>query len=185
MTPPQDPGNPGEYPPPGYGQQPPYGGSPQQPYGGPPQYGAPPGGPQSPYGPPPTTWSGAAPPLANYGQRVGSALIDYWVVYAIANAVSRASWVLGLVLDLVALGWAIYNSYQAGATGQSIGKKVLGIRLIDERTGATIGGGLGIGRYFLHILDTLACLLGWLWPLWDAKRQTFADKLVNTVVVQA
>jgi hypothetical protein len=25
--------------------------------------------------------------------------------------------------------------------------------------------------------------LGYLWPLWDAKRQTFADKICSTVVL--
>ena len=28
-----------------------------------------------------------------------------------------------------------------------------------------------------------ACYFGWLFPLWDAKRQTFADKIIGTVVV--
>ncbi|WUN50496.1 RDD family protein [Streptomyces sp. NBC_00306] len=32
--------------------------------------------------------------------------------------------------------------------------------------------------------DSIACYLGWLWPLWDAKKQTFADKVCNTVVVK-
>ena len=33
-----------------------------------------------------------------------------------------------------------------------------------------------------HILDALT-YVGFLWPLWDAKRQTFADMLMRTVVV--
>lgn len=139
----------------------------------------------SPYGPPPTTWSGPVPPLAPYLQRVGSAVVDYLAAGAVANAVFRFSLVGGLLVDLLAVAWALYNSYLGGATGQSYGKRLMGIRLIDERSGAVIGGGLGIGRYFLHLLDSLACLLGWLWPLWDAKKQTFADKLVNSVVVMA
>jgi hypothetical protein len=48
-----------------------------------------------------------------------------------------------------------------------------------------IGGGMGIGRHLLHILDALPCYLGFLWPLWDGKRQTFADKIVKSVVVRA
>ena len=35
-----------------------------------------------------------------------------------------------------------------------------------------------------HVLDSLPCYLGYLWPLWDAKRQTFADKIMSTVVVE-
>ena len=56
-------------------------------------------------------------------------------------------------------------------------------RLISERTGEPIGGGLAFARDICHILDSLACYIGWLFPLWDAKRQTFADKIVSTVVV--
>jgi hypothetical protein len=26
--------------------------------------------------------------------------------------------------------------------------------------------------------------IGYLWPLWDGKRQTFADKIVGTVVIR-
>jgi hypothetical protein len=33
-------------------------------------------------------------------------------------------------------------------------------------------------------LDSLACYVGWLWPIWDSKRQTFADKIMKTVVVR-
>jgi hypothetical protein len=39
-------------------------------------------------------------------------------------------------------------------------------------------------RALSHILDSLACYIGWLWPLWDGKKQTFADKVCSTVVVQ-
>jgi uncharacterized RDD family membrane protein YckC len=51
-------------------------------------------------------------------------------------------------------------------------------------TGQPVGVGLAIGRYFVHILDALPCYLGFLWPLWDSKRQTFADKILSTVVVK-
>ena len=39
-------------------------------------------------------------------------------------------------------------------------------------------------RDLLHTLDGFA-YVGYLWPLWDAKRQTFADKIMKTVVVDA
>ena len=29
----------------------------------------------------------------------------------------------------------------------------------------------------------MVCYLGWLWPLWDRRNQTFADKIMNTVVI--
>ena len=38
-------------------------------------------------------------------------------------------------------------------------------------------------RQLAHVLDGLPCYLGYLWPLWDAKRQTFADKVIGTYVI--
>jgi hypothetical protein len=46
-----------------------------------------------------------------------------------------------------------------------------------------LGGGMGIVRTIAHIVDSIICYIGWLFPLWDAKRQTIADKLVKTVVL--
>ena len=40
-------------------------------------------------------------------------------------------------------------------------------------------------RKLAHILDALPCYVGYLWPLFDAKKQTFADKVMNTVVVRS
>ena len=56
-------------------------------------------------------------------------------------------------------------------------------QLIGEPTGQPIGAGMAFVRYLAHILDGLPCYLGYLWPLWDAKRQTFADKIMSTVVI--
>ncbi len=35
----------------------------------------------------------------------------------------------------------------------------------------------------MHVVDGLF-YVGYLWPLWDAERQTFADKIIQTVVVR-
>lgn len=85
---------------------------------------------------------------------------------------------------LAALGLQIWNrAFKQGRTGQSIGKKVMGIRLVDEHSGQPIGAGMAFVRDLAHALDG-AVYIGYLWPLWDDKRQTFADKILNTVVVE-
>ena len=38
-------------------------------------------------------------------------------------------------------------------------------------------------RWLLHIIDH-AVYIGYLWPLWDDKRQTFTDKILETVVIK-
>ena len=147
-------------------------------YGQPPQYGGP-GGAM----PPPGQWAG--PPLASWGERVVANLIDYTGPVILAVFVQTAiSYSLGLLLSLAAIAWGLYNAYLGGSTGQSTGKKSQGLRLLREADGQVIGGGLGIGRFFVHIIDAIPCYLGFLWPLWDAKKQTFADKILATVVVK-
>ena len=52
-------------------------------------------------------------------------------------------------------------------------------------TGAAIGFGPAVVRRLAHLLlDAPPCYAGFLWPLWDEHRQTFADKIATTVVVK-
>lgn len=165
-----------QYGQPQFGQQQQYG---QEQYGG--QYG------QPGFGMPPAMRG----QLAGWGNRVGSYLID--------TLIGAAIYVVGIVLGAIigggvgaflvvlgflgALGFGIWNWAQQGKTGQTIGKKQLGTRLVRESDGQVVGVGTSIGRGFLHILDSIF-YIGFLWPLWDAKKQTFADKIVQTVVVK-
>lgn len=83
------------------------------------------------------------------------------------------------------LGAAYYGMMEGGPTGQTLGKRVCGIRVVDANTGQPgIGIGRGIGRYFARILSGIALLLGYFWMLWDSKKQTWHDKLVSSVVVK-
>ena len=86
---------------------------------------------------------------------------------------------------MLAISVFVWNTcLQGGRTGYSIGKGALGIKLISERTGQPIGAGMAFVRYLAHIIDALPCYVGYLWPLWDGrKRQTFADKILGTVVI--
>ncbi|HUR15188.1 MAG TPA: RDD family protein [Mycobacteriales bacterium] len=173
MTNPQDPfSSPGEEQPLGYGSPPP------------PGYGTP---PPPAYGqvPPPPAYGAPMPQLAGWGSRVQSALVDWFLPFVVADVVYYASKGLGIVLFLAAFAWVFYNRYLEGTTGQSYGKKLAGTRLVREQDGQLVGAGLAIGRMFVHIIDGLPCYLGYLWPLWDAKKQTFADKILNTLVIKA
>ena len=135
------------------------------------------------------------PLLATYGQRVGGFLIDIGIpggllaVVLIAALATRDVIVIGLVYPgsaIVGPAFLLWNSgYRQGRTGQSLGKSVLGIRLVRDGTGEPVGFGRAVGRQVAHLLDGLPLGLGYLWPLWDEQRQTFADKVCSTLVVQA
>jgi uncharacterized RDD family membrane protein YckC len=73
--------------------------------------------------------------------------------------------------------------YRQGKTGQSIGKSVLKFRVISEQTWQPIGFWRSFLRQLAHYVDGLICYIGYLFPLWDDKRQTIADKIMSTVCV--
>jgi uncharacterized RDD family membrane protein YckC len=135
--------------------------------------------------------------LAEFGPRAVGFIIDYvaplvilvvgWIVFFILAAISTITGIIGILVLiaawLAAIAMWISYSFQVGKTGQSPGMRMQGIRCISEETGQPIGGGMGIVRYIAHFVDTLICYIGWLFPLWDAKKQTIADKLLKTIVV--
>jgi uncharacterized RDD family membrane protein YckC len=136
---------------------------------------------------------------ASWGKRVGGYLIDSLITsvpiligYVILIATrdssgssSGAGFAIYGLLSLVSLGVLIYNRWiQGGKTGQTWGRKTMNIRLIGEATGQPIGALMAFVRDLAHIVDGLPCYIGWLFPLWDAKRQTLADKIMKTVVVE-
>lgn len=77
----------------------------------------------------------------------------------------------------------LYYGLMEGRTGQTIGKRALGIKVLDTSTGTPIGVGRAIGRHFAKILSAIPCLLGYLWMLWDPNKQTWHDKIVRSYVV--
>jgi uncharacterized RDD family membrane protein YckC len=147
---------------------------------------------QQPYGFPASDLPPGMPPLADYGQRVGAFVLDNGVAIA-------AGWVTGttrsdvadLVFGLVGLAgivWAIYNAILAGRTGQSYGKRTMGIRLARYADGQPIGAGLGFFRLFFNWVLWLLCILpgvfNLLAPLWDRRNQTWSDRIAKSVVVK-
>ena len=92
--------------------------------------------------------------------------------------------VLGyLIYTFGAIGVTAWNRwYKAGKTGQSWGKRVMGLKVVREADGQPLGAGVAFVRDLAHVVDGLICYVGYLFPLWDVKRQTLADKIISSVV---
>lgn len=180
----------------------------QQPYGGLPAHGAPMPSTSyqvSSYGPPLANWG------QRVGAYLIDALVllPAYVLFVVAVIIigsststttqcdtsgfcqtvttgSPSPWgfILTILGFLAVVALQIWNRWVKGGKGQSIGKKALGISLISETTGRPIGTGMAFVRDLAHFLDGIACYIGYLWPLWDNKRQTFSDKVMSTLVVQ-
>jgi len=141
---------------------------------------------------------GALPKQAytSWIRRVGAFLIDqilYMIVGVIGGVIggliiaaaggsSGMERIVQSISILVVVAFWFWNwGYRQGTTGSTIGKSVLKFKVVDERTGEPIGFGRSVVRYFAHFLDAIICYIGFLLPLFTAKRQTIADMVMDTV----
>ncbi len=135
------------------------------------------------------------PAPASFVSRAGSHLVDVIAIPAVVFVASvglvrtrhpLAAAGLFLLGSLLFAAFLIWNSgYRQGRTGQSLGRRAQGTRLVGATTGQPIGFGRAVVRLVAHLLDLLPFGVGYLWPLWDERRQTFADKVCGTLVVVA
>lgn len=82
------------------------------------------------------------------------------------------------------IGWMYYAFMESSAYQGTVGKVVLGIRVIDEPTGGRIGFGKATARYFSKFLSGIILGIGYLMMVWNKKEQTLHDQLAGTLVVQ-
>jgi uncharacterized RDD family membrane protein YckC len=141
------------------------------------------------YPPPPQTSpaSGTASgPRAGFWRRFASVILDglvlavIWIPLVIIGAAAHAGWIVILVFP-IALFYEIY--FHGNRTGQTYGKKWMGIRVVDFSTGGPIGYGRSTIRVIGRYISGVVCYLGYLWMLWDKEKQCWHDKMANDVVV--
>ncbi|MFF9043502.1 RDD family protein [Streptomyces parvulus] len=214
--PPGDGGSHGAPPPGGggpYGTQPPGGGGP---YGAPPPggggpYGAPPPGGGGPYGGDPYGGAGAPgdplagmPPLADSGRRTLARIIDMILVGIVVWLLSWAFNVQEYQVDgedievgnslwqsvIAAVLYIGYDTFMISRTGQTLGKKWLGMRVANLDNGATPSVQTSLIRALvLWIPFAFCCACVWTviaggWSFFDRPyKQGLHDKAAKTVVV--
>jgi uncharacterized RDD family membrane protein YckC len=64
------------------------------------------------------------------------------------------------------------------------GKLLLGMRVVDARTGGKLDLLQSVIRYVSYLLSAAPLFLGFLWIAFDARKQAFHDKLAKTLVVK-
>ncbi len=142
---------------------------------------------------------------ASFGRRLVAVLIDGFILSMVSFFITRffpganpyvygqrglvpastfmGTSLVGTLLSLL-IGWGYYV-YFIGSKGQTVGKMAMGIKVVNM-------GGKGHPDYmhaFLRevvgkFISGLLFALGYLWMLWDGKKQTWHDKIAGTVVVR-
>ena len=113
---------------------------------------------------------------ANFFVRFVAVFIDGLLFWGIGYAI-HFPWfgLLGIVYETLLLSqW----------NGQTIGKKIMGVKVVT-----TSGGSVDATKAFIRslskILSALPLYLGFFWALWDSENQTWHDKIAETYVVKA
>ena len=151
----------------------------------------------------------AIPEFASVGRRIGAFFIDLgFTAVGFVGVAIVIGFIFGIVIAVSdgfpeddggistsqeeALGYIVFGvwagalfigTWIANAMGGSIGKRILGLRIVDEQLQAP-GWGTGLGRTLAAWLSWLAVGLGFLWATWDERQQTWHDKMAATFVVR-
>ena len=127
---------------------------------------------------------------ATFGQRLAAVIIDS-ILVGMASGFLGVVWMqamgetgktIGSALSLI-ISILYYVGYQA-SYGQTLGKKALGIRIVDEH---------GVTPPFLTFflreivgktVSAFILFIGYLMVLWDPKKQGLHDKISGTFVIK-
>jgi uncharacterized RDD family membrane protein YckC len=88
-------------------------------------------------------------------------------------------------LDSLLVGLAYFTYFHATIAGQSIGNKIMGIRVLDASTGRPLTYVRAFVRALRSGLSAIPFFLGYLWTLWEPRKRTWHDIVADSLVVRA
>ena len=88
------------------------------------------------------------------------------------------SYMVGMVLGI---GYLVYFW---STTGQTFGKKIMGLKVVSADTGDIITARAAGLRYVGYLISGLAFYLGFLWIIWDPHHDGWHDKIAATKVIK-
>ena len=149
--------------------------------------------------------SGETVELAGAGARLGARVLDVVILFAayfvvgllfIGGAVvsgdgAGITSVFGTTVLILMIGFG-YEVVQTAVWGQTLGKRVTGVRVINASHGGLPGWGKAVGRWgvpsIISLIPAVGPILGILCYaslLWDRVSQGWHDKAAGTLVVKA
>ena len=88
------------------------------------------------------------------------------------------------IFYLLYIGAALaYNVYFWSSTGQTLGKQVMGLKVVSSETGQILNYQEAAIRYVCTLVSGIPLGLGYFWAIWDPKHDTWHDKLAKTKVI--
>lgn len=131
---------------------------------------------------------------AGFLRRFFALFID-WLVFSLIADVILFAYQAGLgqrqgvanmdvIFGVVTVTALLYFTILTGDSGQTLGKKLLGIKVV-RIDGEKVGYDRAFVRSLGYMLSVFfGTFLGFLWALWDRKKQAWHDKIAGTRVVR-
>ncbi len=101
--------------------------------------------------------------------------------YLMAGLLDRNPMVIGALGLFFGIS-GLYQIYLSGISGQTLGKRLLGIRVISSQ-GQAPGPLLAGVRFLAMVVSGLLLGLGWLWCIFDRERRALHDHLSKSYVI--
>ena len=149
----------------------------------------------------PPASAGARPNLASEGDRIVAVIIDTILIFVVSLVIFIPLWLLGgffgffgsfafvffgPITLLSWLLWLLYFTYFESTTGQTLGKQLIGIRVVDDTTLQHLDFGRSLVRNILRIIDWLPFfyLIGFILIATNPKKQRIGDMAARSIVVK-
>ncbi len=133
------------------------------------------------------------PVLAHFGWRLLAFVADVVNLLALFMALALGASILvwtwapdavaGISVAAIA-GVTIWYRVKWEGMGGSPLRRSMGVWIVDATTLQPIGTRRGFVRALVRLVSEFVLYLGYLWLIWDPKRQTWHDKAVNSIVVK-
>jgi uncharacterized RDD family membrane protein YckC len=106
--------------------------------------------------------------------------------FAVNSSLSLINLIISLVGSIVPITLGLlYYIYFIGKKGQTWGKKALHLKVINPDNGMPIGlTGAFLREIIGKFVSSFLFCLGYLWMLWDGKKQTWHDKIAHSIVIK-
>ena len=147
--------------------------------------------------------AGARPNLATEGDRIIAVIIDTILMSVVSLVIFIPLWLLGgrffgflgsfafvffgPIALLSWLLWLLYFTYFESTTGQTLGKQLMSIRVVDETTMQHLDFARSLVRNILRIIDWLPLfyLISFILIATNTRKQRIGDMAAPSIVVKA
>lgn len=126
---------------------------------------------------------------AGFGRRLGANIIDGFILTLVSLSIGfglglggmKPGGLLSLISFLIGVGYIIF--FWVSQNGQTLGKRAMAVRIVKEN-GGPMDFSTAIVRYIGYVVSSAILFLGFIWVIFDSKKQAWHDKIAKTYVIK-